>query len=133
MPILWILPFARPILALRFNQRSTNTVAGVILVLLTTGIIVALFDAELAGILQRYYADFSFMFLASAVLLAFIVNENVSNKPEFDRLFKRTLSALVALSLVYIVFLCFVPEVGWYSDVYDWAYQEIVEAFEFWT
>jgi hypothetical protein len=40
---------------------------------------------------------------------------------------------LVAFSLVYIVLLCFVPETGWYSNVYDWAYQSIVEAFEFWT
>ncbi len=133
LPVLWLLPFARPILKMRFDQRSTNTVAGVIIVLLASGVFVALFDAELAGILQRYYADFSFMFLAAAVLLAFIANESLKAESGLSRLFTKVLSVLVAFSLVYIVLLCFVPETGWYSNVYDWAYQSIVEAFEFWT
>ena len=133
LPVLWLLPFARPILKLRFEQRSTNTIAGVILVLLASGVFVALFDAELAGILQRYFADFSFMFLAAAVLLAFIANENLPGDSRLARLFRQVLSVLVAFSLVYVVLLCFVPETGWYADVYDWAYQDIVETFEFWT
>ena len=133
LPALWILPFARPILRLRFKQRSTNTIAGVVVVLLLSGVVVALFDAELAGILQRYFADFSFMFLAAAVLLAFIVHENLEPRSTQSRLFKRVIAVLVACSLAYVVLLCFVPETGWYSDVYDWAYQDVIEAFEFWT
>ena len=133
LPVLWLIPFAPPFLKMRFEQRSTNTVAGVIIVLLVSGVVVALFDAELAGILQRYYADFSFMFLVAAVLLAFIANENLPPNFQPTRIFHTTLSVLVAFSLVYVVLLCFVPETGWYSDVYDWAYQSIVEAFEFWT
>lgn len=133
LPVLWLLPFARPVLKMRFQQRSTNTIAGVIVVLLVSGVFVALFDAELAGILQRYFADFSFMFLAASVLLAFIVNENLRSGTLQEQVFRRVLPTLVVLSLVYIVLLCFVPETGWFSDVYDWAYQDIVEAFEFWT
>jgi len=133
LPVLWLLPFAPPFLKMRFEQRSTNTVAGVVLVLLVSGVFVALFDAELAGILQRYYADFSFMFLVSAVLLAFIANESMPSDFQPARIFRSTLSVLVAFSLAYVVLLCFVPETGWYSNVYDWAYQNIVEAFEFWT
>ncbi|MFR3092849.1 MAG: hypothetical protein ACLTMP_14870 [Eggerthella lenta] len=38
------------------------------------GVIVALAGAEMPGILQRYFADFSFMFLAAVVLLVFIEN-----------------------------------------------------------
>ena len=133
LPILWLLPFAPPFLKARFEQRSTNTVAGVIIVLLVSGVVLALFDAELAGILQRYYADFSFPFLAMAVLLAFIANESLPPDFQPTRIFRTTLSVLVAFSLVYIVMLCFVPETGWYSNVYDWAYQSVVEAFEFWT
>lgn len=133
LPVLWLIPFAPPILKLRFQQRSTNTVAGVVLLLLASGVFVALFDAELAGILQRYYADFSFMFLISAVLLAFIANENMPPDLPLARIFRSTLSVLVAFSLAYVTLLCFVPETGWYSNVYDWAYQFIVEAFEFWT
>ncbi len=133
LPVLWILFFARPLLRRRFEQRSTNTVAGVIVALIVTGALIALLDAEMAGILQRYYADFSFMFLAAAVLLALIANENMHEGSSFDRLFHQGLSVLVAISVFYIALLCFVPETGWYSDIYDWAYQSIVETFEFWT
>ena len=41
------------------RQRSTRTIMGVIVVLLASGVIVALLDAQMAGILQRYFADFS--------------------------------------------------------------------------
>lgn len=133
LPILWIIFFARPILRMRFAQRSTNTIAGTIVILLFVGVFLALFDAELAGILQRYYADFSFMFLAAAVLLAFIANENLEAASRLSRTFRQVLSVLVAFSLVYIVLLCLVPESGWYASVYDWAYQNVIEAFEFWT
>ena len=40
---------------------------------------------------------------------------------------------LVSLSVLYSVLLCFVPETGWYSDVYPWAYEDILETFRFWT
>ena len=133
LPVLWLLPFARPILDKRVKQRSTHTISGVIVVLLVAGIIVALFDAELAGILQRYTADFSLMFLAAVVLLAFIANENLDENSVYAKVFRRALTVLVAFSLVYVVLLCFVPETGWFSDVYDWAYHDIVETFEFWT
>ena len=73
------------------------------------------------------------MFLAAAVLLAFIINESMPIEFQPARIFRTTLGVLVAFSLVYIVLLCFVPETGWYASVYDWAYQGIVEAFEFWT
>ena len=133
LPLLWIIPFARPILRRRFEQRSTHTITGVIVVLLITGTVLALLDAEMAGILQRYFADFSFMFLAAAVLLAFIANENMHDGSSFDRLFRQGLSVLVAFSVLYIALLCFVPETGWYADIYDWAFQDIIETFEFWT
>ena len=133
LPVLWILFFARPLLRRRFEQRSTNTVAGVVVVLIVSGFLVALLDAEMAGILQRYFADFSFMFLAAAVLLAFIANENMREGSGLDRLFGQGLAVLVGVSVLYIAFLCFVPETGWYSNVYDWAYQDIVETFQFWT
>lgn len=133
LPVLWLLPFAPSFLKMRFEQRSTNTVAGVILILIFSGVFVALFDAELAGILQRYYADFTFMFLAAVVLIAFIINESLPPDFQPTRIFRQTLAVLVGLSMLYVVCLCFVPESGWYSDVYDWSYQSIIEAFEFWT
>ena len=90
-------------------------------------------DAEMAGILQRYYADFSFMFLASAVLLVFIVNENLQRDAVSTNLLMKVLLAAVAVSVAYSTLLCFVPETGWVSDVYPWAYQDIVEMVQFWT
>ena len=133
LPVLWILPFSRRILKLRISQRSTRTIAGVIVVLLIGGVIVALADAEMAGILQRYFADFSFMFLAAVVLLAFIVNENLSPGSTTQTLLMKVLLVLVALSVLYSALLCFVPETGWYSDIYSWAYRDIVETAQFWT
>ena len=132
LPLLWILPFAPRLLRLRMKERSTRTVMGVVVLLIAVGVLVALLDAEMAGILQRYYADFSFMFLAAAVLLAFIANENVESSAVRSALMK-VLLALVAVSVLYSSLLCFVPETGWYSDVYDWAYQDIIETVLFWT
>lgn len=133
LPVLWILAFAYPILKMRIKTRSTKTIAGVVLVLLVSGVFVGLFDAELAGILQRYYADFSFMFLAAAVLLGFILNENLQEGSALSRGFHEGLALLVAFSVVYSVLLCMVVETGWYGSVYDWAYQSFIEVVEFWT
>lgn len=183
-PILWVLFFAAPIVKLRNDQRTTNTITGIIGVLVASGIIIAMVDAQMAGILQRYYADFSLMFYAAVVLLVFIVNENLKSdvpplsafyareRAHFDRyyavrhplhvmrvklgerkaaqerrhdavlyrsgllprdLLMKALIALVLLGLVYSVLLCFVPETGWYSDVYPWAYQDVLETIRFWT
>ncbi len=133
LPVLWILPFSKRILQLRIRQRATRTIAGVIVVLLFGGVVVALADAEMAGILQRYFADFSFMFLAAVVLLAFVVNENLAPGSTVQNLLMKVLLVLVAVSVLYSALLCFVPETGWYSDVYDWAYRDIVETAQFWT
>jgi hypothetical protein len=122
----------------------------VIITLLISGVVIALVDAEMAGILQRYYADFSFMFLAAAVLVVFVINENLLDvkaqqlatfkhplepgSPQFTRsAMTKVLMVLVAVSLAYSLLICFVPETGWYSDIYSWAYQNLIETFLFWT
>ena len=133
LPVMWVLPFAAPLMKKRFEQRSTKTIAGVIITLLFSGVAIALFDAELAGILQRYYADFSFMLLAVVVLLVFIANENIRTHKTLFPMFKVGMTVLVGMSVLYSVLLCFVPETGWYSDIYSWAYQDILEAVKFWT
>lgn len=132
LPVLWVLPFAVRILKLRIQQRSTRTIAGVILVLLASGFLVALMDAEVAGLLQRYYADFSFMFLTAAVLLVFIANENLDPKTTTHQVLMKVLLVLVFLSVLYSVLLCFVPETGWVSEIYPWAYQDILQMVQFW-
>ena len=133
LPVLWVLPFAGRALRLRSRQRSTRTIWGIVVVLLVTGVLVALLDAEMAGILQRYYADFSFMFLAAAVLLIFIVNENLDPASQMRNVLIKVLLVLVATSVLYSALVCFVPETGWYSDIYPWAYQNLIETFQFWT
>ena len=133
LPVLWVLPFAGRALRLRSRQRSTRTIWGIVVVLLVTGVLVALLDAEMAGILQRYYADFSFMFLAAAVLLIFIVNENLDPASQMRNALIKVLLVLVAISVLYSALVCFVPETGWYSDIYPWAYQNLIETFQFWT
>ena len=133
LPVLWVLPFAGRALRLRSRQRLTRTIWGIVVVLLVTGVLVALLDAEMAGILQRYYADFSFMFLAAAVLLIFIVNENLDPASQMRNVLIKVLLVLVAISVLYSALVCFVPETGWYSDIYPWAYQNLIETFQFWT
>ena len=133
LPVLWILLFSRSVIRWRRQSHATNTVAGTVGVLIASGTIVALFDAELAGILQRYMADFSFMFLAAAVLLVFAANEHLLRNTQAARLFQCAIIAAVAVSVLYSTLLCFVPETGWYSDVYGWAYQDLIETFQFWT
>ncbi len=154
-PVLWVLFFLRPLVAMRNAQRSTKTITGVIFVLLFSGIAIAVVDAQMAGILQRYYADFSFMFLAAVVLLVFIANENIDDyivlrresrrqawwhrgssivrQPTVRSLLTKTLLVLVALGVIYSALLCFTPETGWYSDIYPWAYHDLVETVQFWT
>jgi drug/metabolite transporter superfamily protein YnfA len=99
LPMLWILLFSRPCLRVRNANRSTRTITGVILVLVVSGVAVALLDAEMAGILQRYFADFSFMFLAAAMLLAFIVNENISDVSPARPIFLKVAIVLVTISV----------------------------------
>ena len=149
LPILWVIAFAKPILAYRFNVRSTHTVASVVLIMLASGLVVACLDAEMAGILQRYTADFSILLLVPAVLLCFVANDALADgesgaplptlgdrfvsKAFAHKAFLRVVGVLVFLSLLYSTLVCFTPETGWYSDVYDWAYQDLIETVEFWT
>ncbi len=133
LPMLWVLLFTRPILKMRLAQRSTHTVAAVVLTLLASGVIVAVLDAEMAGILQRYYADFSFMFLAAVVLLVFIANENIPQGSPLANRLMLVLGVAVGVSVLYSALICFVPETGWVSDIYPWAYHDIVEMVLFWT
>lgn len=133
LPVLWVLAFTRRILSYRLKARSTNTITGVVIIMLLSGLLVGLLDAQMAGILQRYYADFSLLFLTPAILLCFIANESFTPDETIYKVFIRTLLVLVTLSVLYSTLLCFVPETGWVSDIYPWAYQDIVEMVQFWT
>ena len=73
------------------------------------------------------------MLLSAAVLLVFIANENLKPHTSTTDVALRVFGFLVFMSVLYSLLLCFVPETGWYSDVYAWAYQDIVEAVQFWT
>ena len=96
-----MLAFTRRILGMRARQAETRTIFGIIVVLVASGVLVALLDAELAGILQRYYADFSFMFLAAAVLLCFVVNEQLAERAALHDLMLKLLLVLVGVSVAY--------------------------------
>ena len=152
LPVLWVIAFAKPILSYRIKERSTHTVASVVITMLVSGLIVACLDAQMAGILQRYTADYSILMLIPAILLCFIANDALAPSGEEDergaelkvgssvvpkalthRLFLRVLGVLVFVSLLYSTLVCFIPETGWYSDVYSWAYQDLIEMVEFWT
>ena len=151
LPVLWVIAFAKPILSYRIRERSTHTVASVVMTMLASGLVVACLDAEMAGILQRYTADYSILMLIPAILLCFIANDALASDGEENgkaelkvgssavpkalthRMFLRVVGVLVFMSLLYSTLVCFIPETGWYSDVYAWAYQDLVEMVEFWT
>ncbi|MFR5000625.1 MAG: cytochrome C oxidase Cbb3, partial [Slackia sp.] len=118
---------------MRIAQRKTRTIAGVVGVLLVSGVVIGIADAEVAGILQRYFADFSIMFLMAAVLVIFILNENMEPGGALHALMLRVLPAAVFVGLAYVALLCLAAESGWWSDAYPWAYQALLETFQFWT
>lgn len=151
LPILWFLLCSTSVIRLRNSQRNTRTVSGVIFALIFGGTLLAIMDAEVAGILQRYFADFTFLFIAAAVLIIFILNENVLHEHNLDKgetnyqandrkksivlsssLLKRAIILSVSISIIYSFLLCFVPETGWYSDIYPWAYETLIDNVLFW-
>lgn len=134
LPVLWILFFGPKLISYRNRVRKTKTVMGVISILLISALVVAILDAQMAGILQRYYADFSFMLLISSVLLAFIANEKVTlMKRTYKNIISGIVLALVGISVLYSVLLCFVVETGWYGQIYNWAYVDFLKTVLFWT
>lgn len=132
-PILWAVFFARPVLKLRIRARKTHTVAGAVVLLLVLGVLLCCLDGQAAGILQRYFADFSFLFLGAAVLVMLIANESLDAWSREWLLMQRVLVVLVGLSLLHPALLAFVPESSWISSAYPWAYQELLQTFLFWT
>ena len=133
IPVLWTLFFTRRVLKMRIAARKTHTVAGAVALMLILGVLLCCLDGEAAGILQRYYADFSFLFLAAAALVIFIANESLDPWSTEWLLMQRALVALVGLSLLYSTLICLVPETGWISSAYPWAYQGLLHTFLFWT
>lgn len=133
LPVLWTLFFCRRVLKMRIRERKTHTVAGAVVLLLALGVLLCCLDGEAAGILQRYFADFSFLFLAAAMLVVFIANENLDAWSRGWLVLQRVLVALVALSLAHPFLMFLVPEAGWVSSVYPWAYQGLLQTFLFWT
>lgn len=133
LPFLWVLSFSKEIFKRCAQRNFARMGKGIVAVLVAGGILVALLDAQMAGILQRYFADFGFMFLAAAVLLVLVANESLNLHSNTRRILLRVLLAFVAISVLYSMLLCFVPETGWYSDVYDWAYRDMLEMVMFWT
>ena len=67
------------------------------------------------------------------MLLLFIANESLEPGATSTRILTKVLLAAVCVSVLYSALLCFVPEIGWVSDAYPWAYQDIVEMVQFWT
>lgn len=133
LPLLWVLLFSVPALKMRIHERKTHTVAGVAAIMIVMGVVVACLDAEMAGILQRYFADFTFLFLSAAALIIFIINENVEHGSPLAHGLLMALIAVVTISMLYSVLLCLVPENGWVSEIYPWAYLDLLKMFEFWT
>ena len=72
------------------------------------------------------------LIIGAVVLVIFAFNETLSQGSEVWKIALRVLIVLVALSVLYSVLTCLVAETGWISDSYAWAYQGLLETFQFW-
>ncbi|MBS6355519.1 MAG: hypothetical protein KH438_09540 [Oscillibacter sp.] len=59
-------------------------------------------------------------------------NESLAERAALHDLMLKLLLVLVGVSVAYSALLCLAPETGWYSDVYPWAYQGLLDAVVFW-
>ena len=69
-------------------------------ILLVSGVIVVILDTQMAGILQRYFADFALFFFLPAVWILLAVTERMAKNPERLR---RTGLILLTLGMITIV------------------------------
>ena len=133
LPLLWILPFAKSALQMRVRQRKTRTIAGVVGVLIVSGVIIGVADAEVAGILQRYFADFSIMFLMAAVLIAFIINENLDHRSTLYGLFLRIMPVLGVRRRDLLGAAVLRGRIGLVERCVSVGVPILLETFQFWT
>ncbi len=71
IPLLWILI----LLPSKWRELQKNKIFALCLVPLIVSFVIGIFDAQGAGLLQRYVSDFSFLACLSAVILVFFLYE----------------------------------------------------------
>lgn len=74
-PLLWLI-FAIPLIK---NLLKRERVYAPAVILALIGVITPLLDAQFAGILQRYFSDFSLMLYLSAIFILLAVINNIKN------------------------------------------------------
>ena len=114
------------------RQAERAPSSGIIVVLVASGVLVALLDAELAGIPAALLRRFQ-LHVPGRRRASVLRGERVAGRPggpsrshaEASARARRRIGGLQRL-------LCLAPETGWYSDVYPWAYQGLLDAVVFW-
>ncbi|MBR6401271.1 MAG: hypothetical protein IKS17_08665 [Firmicutes bacterium] len=121
-PVVWLCVMLKNIKS-ELKQKGIFALA---LSLIAFAFVVGIADAEMAGILCRYYMDFSYLIIIAAVLAAFTLYEKYGDRAAY------VISVLSGLSLAYDFAMLFV--FGDYG--HEWTnpnfYYGIVSALTFW-
>lgn len=96
---------------------------------LIAGVIIAVADTEMAGLLQRYITDFTWLFALTASIVAMALYEKLENRQVFFSLF----AAFCALSLVYDMLLYFSPGGTSISRGNPTLYYTVSSIIQFWA
>ncbi len=77
-----------------FKEKNIYFIAIISLIF---GFIVVIVDTEMAGILPRYYSDFSWLFLLSSLIILCALNEKYKDKISF----RKVVLFFIIISLIY--------------------------------
>lgn len=106
---------------------------GFFVLLPLIAVIIAVADIQVAGILQRYIADFSWLLFIAAALVILSFSENRPD-PGQSPWFYRFFSTVCVLSLAFAALYFFLNEASSYSAEYSMAvlYHRVSDLVEFW-
>lgn len=126
IPVLWLL-FTAPA---RAKEIKKGRIRAFIILSICLSVFIALFDAQGAGILQRYVADFAFLAIFAAILVAF------SRYGSEDNVSASRLNSFIRFSFFATAVYCFMIVFAVYgSELYYNApdvFTKVSEAVQFW-
>lgn len=123
-PILWLVALTKSVRAeLKEKRLYAFVICSVVF-----SVIVAVADTQMAGILNRYYMDYSYLLLLPAVLIAFVLMEKHKERQRIPFI----VTCLVAVCLLYDAALLFAPFDNSHGITNPNLYYSITSAITFW-
>ena len=126
-PVLWLLA-AKEICK---GERKKNVINGMFWLSILFGVIIIAADTEMAGILQRYVADFAFFFFFAAALVVLSL-EGLFKGKEGEDYFRKIFLVLCILTLLYNILMIFVMDNENLSVENPHLYYTLTGLLQFW-